>query len=71
MKPITDDVVFSIMQGLEKRERRNNSAQDKVTAALHEKILKRDGDRRIISFDFARKRARRTVSGMFCYVVRS
>ncbi len=71
MKPITDDVVFSIMQGLEKRERRKNSAQDKVTAALHEKILKRGGDRRIISLDFARNRARRTVSGMFCYVVRS
>lgn len=71
MKPITDDVVFSIMQGLEKRERRKNSTHDNVTAALHEKILKRDGDRRIISLDFARKRARRTVSGMFCYVVRS
>ncbi len=71
MKPITDDVVFSIMQGLEKRERRNKGVHGAKTAALHEKILRRDGDRRIISFDFARQRARRTVSGMFCYVVRS
>ena len=71
MKPITDDVVFSILQGLEKRERRLKGVQSVRTAQLHEKILKRDGDRRIISLDFARARARRTVSGMFCYVVRS
>lgn len=71
MKPITDDVVFSILQGLEKRERRQNAVHDPKTAALHEKILARDGERRIISLDFARRRARRTVSGMFCYVVRS
>ncbi len=71
MKPITDDVVFSIMQGLEKRERRQNKVQVGKTATLHEKLLKRDGDRRIISLDFARNRARRTVSGMFCYVVRN
>ena len=71
MKPITEDVVFSILQGLEKRERRKTPVQDAKTAALHEKILNRDSDRRIISLDFARRRARRTVSGMFCYVVRS
>ncbi len=69
MKPITDDVVFSIMQGLEKREKRNGALAGR-TSALHETILKRDSDRRIISFDFARNRARRTVSGMFCYVAR-
>ena len=40
MKPITEDVVFSILQGLEKRERRKTPVQDAKTAALHEKILK-------------------------------
>ncbi len=71
MKPITDDVVFSILQGLEKRERRKKPALEKTTTALHEKILKRGGGPRIISLDFARQKARRTVSGMFCYVVRN
>ncbi len=70
MKPITDDVVFSIMQGLERRERRQMSAPDRVKQTLSEKILGFEGNRRIISLDFARKRARRTVSGVFCYVAR-
>lgn len=70
MKPITDEVVFSIMQGLERRERRQKAALERTKASLTEKILGFEGNRRIISLDFARKRARRTVSGVFCYVAR-
>ena len=70
MKPITDDVVFSIMEGLEKRERRQKAALEAAKAKLPEKVLGSLGNRRIISLDMARSRARRTVSGMFCYVAR-
>ena len=71
MKPITDDVVFSIMQGLEQRERRQRAAMERAKIALPDKVLGSAGNRRIISLDHARRRARRTVSGMFCYVARS
>lgn len=71
MKPITDDVVFSIMQGLEQRERNQRAAMDAARAALPRKVLGPIGNRRIISLDHARQRARRTVSGMFCYVARN
>lgn len=70
MKPITDDVVFSIMEGLEKREKNRKAALDAAKIALPGKILGPEGNRRIISLDLARQRARRTVSGMFCYVAR-
>ena len=70
MKPITDDVVFSIMEGLEKREKKRKVALQTAKIALPGKILGPEGNRRIISFDLARQRARRTVSGMFCYVAR-
>ncbi|MEM7752164.1 MAG: hypothetical protein AAF230_02055 [Pseudomonadota bacterium] len=71
MKPITDDVVFSIMKGLEQRERRKKAAMEAAKMALPEKILGPAGNRRIISLVHARRRARRTVSGMFCYVARN
>lgn len=71
MKPITDDVVFSIMKGLEKRERRQKAAIEAAKIALPEKILGPAGNRRIISLGLARQRAQRTVSGMFCYVARN
>ena len=70
MKPITDDVVFSILEGLEKREKKRMAALETAKKVLPEKILGPEGNRRIISFDLARQRARRTVSGMFCYVAR-
>ena len=39
MKPITDDVVYSIMQGLERRERRQKVSLERTKATLSEKIL--------------------------------
>ncbi len=71
MKPITDDVVFSIMKGLEKRERTQKAALETARVTLPEKILGSLGNRRIISLDLARQRARRTVSGVYCYVARN
>jgi len=70
MKPVTDDVVFSIMEGLEERERKKRAALEAAKIALPDKVLGSMGNRRVISFDLAKQRARRTVSGMFCYVAR-
>ncbi len=70
MKPITDDVVFSIMKGLEKRERSRVKALDVARKTLPEKILGPVGNRRVISLDLARRRANATVSGVFCYAAR-
>jgi len=68
MKPITDDVVFSIMKGLEKRERTQRARLEATKASLPDRVLGAISNRRIISLDLAR--ARRTVSGVFCYVAR-
>ena len=68
MKPVTDDVVFSILKNLEKRERRQRAALEAAKVSLPEKVLGPVGNRRIIAFDKARLRARKTVNGMFCYV---
>jgi len=65
MKPITDDVVFSILKGLEKRERSKDTASTKTS----DRVLGPMGTKRIISLDLARQ-AKRTVSGVFCYVAR-
>lgn len=67
MKPITDDVVFSIMERLETRERKQKAARE---AAISQRMRGASGNRRIVSLDIARQRARRTVSGMLCYVAR-
>lgn len=69
MKPITDDMVFSILQGLEKRERKPQGKKITKVNKITARILGPIGDRRIISLDAARQ-ARRTVSGMFCYVAK-
>ncbi len=66
MKPITDDVVFSILKGLEKRERSNRTSPANNAA----RVLRPAGNKRIISLDVARQ-ARRTVSGVFCYVAKN
>lgn len=69
MKPITDDVVFSILEGLEKRERRKRGLRKVTKPALSSRLLRPGGNKRIISLDIARQ-ARRTVSGVFCYVAK-
>ena len=66
MKPITDDVVFSIMKGLEKRERTQRSRLEAAKVSLPDRVLGSISNKRIISLDTAR----RTVSGVFCYVAR-
>lgn len=69
MKPITDDVVFSILQGLEKRELKTRSMQKEIKNRMTARILGPIGNKKIISLDAARA-ARRTVSGVFCYVAK-
>ena len=69
MKPITDDVVFSILQGLEKRERSKQGKKTTKKNGATARILGPIGNKRIISLDMARQ-ARRTVSGVFYYVAK-
>jgi len=69
MKPITDDVVYSIMKGLEKRERTQRARLESTKASLPDRVLGSIANKRIISLDLARQ-ARRTVSGVFYYVAR-
>ena len=69
MKPITDDMVFSILQGLEKRERKPQGKKMTKANKMTARILGPIGDKRIVSLNVARQ-ARRTVSGMFCYVAK-
>ena len=66
MKPITDDVVFSLLKGLEKRERTKISG----TTRMSDRVLGPIGKKRAITLDIARQ-AKRTVSGVFCYVAKN
>jgi len=68
MKPITDDVVFSIMKGLEKRERRSSASAQVRKISLPDRILGSIANKRAISVSLAKRQAKRTVSGVFCYV---
>lgn len=68
MKPITDDVVHSLLQGIAERERkRPKQGAQKMSA----KIIKfsgktvKDGTIRLETDS-----GRRTISGLFCYVSR-
>lgn len=65
MKPITDDVVFSILKGLEKRERSKGAG----TTKMSDRVLGPMGNKRVISLNAVRQ-ARRTVNGVFCYVAK-
>ncbi len=68
MKPITDEVILSLMESAERRQRTQAPAND--TARPSKPIIelaRLEGGGRIISLDFMRRKARakQTVSGRF------
>lgn len=67
MKPITDEIVLSLIERAERRQGVLRPA-NKVDAVSAEQP-----SGRIISLDFVRRRlaARQTVSGVFCYAPRN
>lgn len=71
MKPITDDDVFSILKGLEKHEKRRKAVQQIRKTSMPDKVLGALAARPVITLASARQRAKRTVSGMYCFVARS
>ena len=66
MKPITDDVVHTLMQEIAKRERRSvkQSGSAKIIKFAR-RVAKRDD---IVFLNT--RRTRKTISGVFCYVSR-
>lgn len=66
MKPITDDVVHTLMQGIAKRESRSARQSGSAKIIKFTRGMAKQGD--VISLDAAR--ARKTISGVFCYVAR-
>ncbi len=71
MKPISDDVVFSILEGLEKREKRKRALPRPRRAAMPDTIHTALGTSRTISLSSAGRRAKRTVSDLYCYIAGS
>lgn len=73
MTPITDDIVYSLMEGFEARtnSRPRTVVENGETARILDFVTRQriSASGRIISLDVAR--ARRTVSGLFCYATRS
>ncbi len=72
MKPITDEIVRSLIERAERRE----TAKCPANTAAPIPPAAKDGSPssgRIISFDFMRRtvRSRQTVSGLFCYAPRA
>lgn len=81
MKPITDDVVLTLIEGAKRRQQSRDlgiAGETRLTK-LALGIANGNGPvaagagARIISLDFARRtgRVRRTVSGLFCYAPRA
>jgi hypothetical protein len=68
MKPITDEIVRSLIERAERRETAACPANITVPAS-EEDGVGQAMSRRIISFDFMRRRVQRrqTVSGLFVY----
>ena len=78
MKPITDDIVLTLIEGAKERQARNAARPMKKGDAriidLASRGNRQASDRggRVISLDVMRRAAlvRRTVSGVFCYAPR-
>lgn len=66
MKPITDDVVHTLMQGIAKRESRSVRQSGSAKIIKFARGVAKQDD--IISLDAVR--ARKSISGVFCYVAR-
>lgn len=63
MKPITDDVVHALIQGVAAREKRNVSGQSaEIIRFTGARKPKRPAPTRVVG--------RPTISGVFCYVSR-
>ncbi len=73
MKPITDEIILSLIERAERRQKAASPAND--TTPLSKSILDiaHPSGGRIISLDFSRRRmrAKRTVSGLFFYAPRA
>ncbi len=69
MKPITDDVVHSLLQGIAEREKKR--PRKKVTQMTPAKIIRFTGKTVTDgTFHLETEKGRRTISGLFCYVSR-
>ena len=70
MKPITDDVVHSLLQGIAEREKMR--PRTKNTRRTPAKIIKFTGGGAVKEgrISVRTEQGRRTISGMFCYVSR-
>ena len=72
MKPITDEIVLSLIERAERRQRAYLPANDTAPITQKKPALTSSGESRVISLDFVRRatRAHETVSGVFCYAPR-
>jgi hypothetical protein len=70
MKPITDDVVHSLLQGIAAREK-TRRGRDRRASSAPAKIIKFTGPNvRNGKIKIDAEGTRRTISGVFCYVSR-
>ncbi len=75
MKPITEEIVLTLIERAERRQNATKPANDPQPRLPDSKDADADGeeaedeDCRVIRLDFARRtaRVRQTVSGVFCY----
>lgn len=72
MKPITDEIVLSLIERAERRQRACLPANDTAPITGTKSAVASSGRSRVISLDFVRRatRAHETVSGVFCYAPR-
>lgn len=73
MKPITEEIVLTLIERAERRQNATEPANDPLPLLPESKDAEgeetEEEDCRVIRFDFARRtaRVRQSVSGVFCY----
>ena len=80
MKPITDDIVLTLVEGAERRQPKSGAPAGRsrlsarvIDFARWSGSVASDPGGRVIPLDFVRRagQVRRTVSGVFCYAPRA
>ena len=73
MKPITDEVIRSLIERAERRQRALSPANDTAPLTKGKAALANTKKSQVISLDFVRRsnRNKQTISGVFCYTPRT
>ena len=73
MRPITDEIILSLIERAERRQSARSPANDTTPLSKPAAVVSKPRKEKVISLDFVRRSQRkgRTISGVFCYAPRA